>query len=399
MTRYNYIKYLILAFAIFGLGISTSCDDAKNDELGVHAFIKNALTGSGTNLIVLSDESTITNVEIHLSDLSATDNNYTLVADQSVLDQYNTKNGTNYLMLPDDFYTIPDEIRIKAGAYNSETVKIEIKAFSDEMISSGESYALPLKLKEKKGSIMAMNTTGTYVIATSPILKFSAPMFTNAANLHADKFDDSPETYGEYTIEVRFQVSNTGNRDRAIYKSGVNDDNNFILLRFEDPQSNTADHKRHSLVQVVGRNRVYLNPLYSFEPDKWQHLALTCDGSNYRLYVNGKYSGVKEIPAGPTKFFGVNWFTGGDSGGDPWRGCKILMSEARIWSVCRTELQIQNNMTITSPKAPGLEAYWRFNEGEGNVFQDATGNGHTLRTSAQPLWIHEILSSDEKTSW
>jgi signal transduction histidine kinase len=46
------------------------------------------------------------------------------------------------------------------------------------------------------------------------------------------------------------------------------------------------------------------------------------------------------------------------------------MSEARIWSVVRSASQIQNNMTQVSPKSVGLEAYWRFNEGQGNVFED-----------------------------
>ena len=32
-------------------------------------------------------------------------------------------------------------------------------------------------------------------------------------------------------------------------------------------------------------------------------------------------------------------------------------------------------MTQVSPKSVGLEAYWRFNEGQGNVFEDATGKG------------------------
>ena len=79
--------------------------------------------------------------------------------------------------------------------------------------------------------------------------------------------------------------------------------------------------------------------------------------------------------------------------------CKILMSEARIWSVVRSASQIQNNMTQVSPKSVGLEAYWRFNEGQGNVFEDATGKGHTLTTSATPTWIDGILSTDKSTEW
>ena len=198
--------------------------------------------------------------------------------------------------------------------------------------------------------------------------------------------------------EVRDQVANTADRDRAVFKNG-GDDANFILLRFEDPQSDNENYKAHSLVQIVGRNRLYLNPSNSFKPNEWQHLALVCDGSNYRLYINGVDSGVLSIPTGATTFSDVNWFCLGDDSYSRWGNCKILMSEARIWSVVRSASQIQNNMTQVSPKSVGLEAYWRFNEGQGNVFEDATGKGHTLTTSATPTWIDGILSTDKSTEW
>ena len=105
------------------------------------------------------------------------------------------------------------------------------------------------------------------------------------------------------------------------------------------------------------------------------------------------------IPTGATTFSDVNWFCLGDDSYSRWGNCKILMSEARIWSVVRSASQIQNNMTQVSPKSVGLEAYWRFNEGQGNVFEDATGKGHTLTTSATPTWIDGILSTDKYTEW
>ena len=95
-------------------------------------------------------------------------------------------------------------------------------------------------------------------------------MFVGAPSLKANKFTESPETYSQYTIEVRFQVANTADRDRAVFKNG-GDDANFILLRFEDPQSDNENYKAHSLVQIVGRNRLYLNPSNSFKPNEWQH--------------------------------------------------------------------------------------------------------------------------------
>ena len=178
---------------------------------------------------------------MHLSNLSSTDNHYKLVTDQSVLDTYNHINGTGYIMLPKDYYTLPETITVKQD--NMQPMPLHrFESFSQEMMKSGESYALPVKLVLQDGSISPMENTGTFVILAESIIEFSAPMFVGAPSLKANKFTESPETYSQYTIEVRFQVANTADRDRAVFKNG-GDDANFILLRFEDPQSDNENYK------------------------------------------------------------------------------------------------------------------------------------------------------------
>ena len=370
----NYIRTLYFSAIIAGLGSMVSCGDAKYDALDTHAYIEEALSSTSQKVTVQASGESFTTLNVHLSNLSSTDNHYKLVTDQSVLDAYNHINGTGYIMLPEGYYTLPETITVKAGQYATDALSIALKAFSQEMMKSGESYALPVKLVLQDGSISPMANTGTFVILAESIIEFSAPMFTGSANLTSNKYAESSETYAQYTIEVRFQVSNMNNRNRAIFSNGNGDALNNILLRFEDPQSDNENFKAHSLVQVVGRNSLYLNPSNSF---------------------NGIDSGVLSIPSGPTIFSSISWF----SADTWWSGCKILMSEARIWSVVRSASQIQNNMTQVSPKSVGLEAYWRFNEGQGNVFEDATGKGHTLTTSATPTWIDGILSTDKSTEW
>lgn len=58
-----------------------------------------------------------------------------------------------------------------------------MKAFSQEMMKSGESYALPVKLVLQDGSISPMENTGTFVILAESIIEFSAPMFVGAPSL------------------------------------------------------------------------------------------------------------------------------------------------------------------------------------------------------------------------
>ena len=118
--------------------------------------------------------------------------------------------------------------------------------------------------------------------------------------------------------------------------------------------------------------------------------------------MNGAFAGSKDGVIDPA-FEYAGWFGGGSSpahgtGNSDWK-CKVICSELRIWSVCRTEAQIQNNMTTTSAKSKDLVAYWRMNEGSGNVFEDCSGNGRTLRTEKFPTWIPGIKSTDTETVW
>ena len=394
MKRINRINpFLLMSFLALG-GLWSGCDDANYSTLDTHAFFQEALSASSTKVTVQGSGSTSVTLNVQISDMQQKDNTYTLAIDEGVLDSYNKSNGTNYITLPDTHYTLPEDITIKAGNYNANPVSIQIKSFSDEMNASGESYALPIRLVAQNGSTPVMPITGSMVILTNSIMEFSCPQFVGSTGLVAKKFEETPETYNEFTVEVRFQISDTNNRNRAVFNTSNSDGSKYLLLRFEDPQSDNDDYKAHSLVQIQ-THETYLNPTYSFETNKWQHLAVTYNGSKYRIYINGKDGGSKDVTSGPVTFGKVSWFDADTW----WSGCKMLVSEARIWSVCRSEVQIQNNMTVTSPKTPGLEAYWKFNEGTGNTFEDCTGNGHTITTTNTPVWVDNILSTDEATPW
>lgn len=49
-------------------------------------------------------------------------------------------------MLPEGQYTLPESITVKAGQYATDALSIALKSFSQEMMKSGESYALPVNL-------------------------------------------------------------------------------------------------------------------------------------------------------------------------------------------------------------------------------------------------------------
>lgn len=380
------IAALFCAACVSGL---TACNDAEYDTLGVHAFVNESSMGTPTK-VTITELGANTQITATLSEAAVKDVKLRFVVDSAVLDRYNAKEGSSYIVLPADVYEMDPEVTIHAGEFTAEATKIHIKPLPKQYI--GESYALPLRLVSD--DVPTTPLTATYVITTEAVFVSSYPMFEGGAGLMADGF---PESLPQFTVECRFQVSNTADRNRAVFTNGGS-----VLLRFEDPQSDNKDHKAHSLVQFQGEGW-YLNPTKSFEPNKWQHLALTYDGTAVTLYVNGVFSGRMEGFADPN-FKSASWF-GGDAGGGHgtgdswWRGCKILCAELRIWKVCRTEAQVVNNITTTSAKSKDLLAYWRMNEGSGNVFEDITGNGHTLRTSHTPVWVENIKSIDTATPW
>ena len=405
--KFNYIKTLFFSATVAGMGIFSACNDAEYSVLDTHAYIDEALNGASAKVTVQATGETTTTINIHMSNAASADSHYKLVVDPSILDEYNTMNGTSYITIPEGQYKLPEDILIKSGEYNAEETTITLEAFSDEMVDSGEAYALPVRLVSKDGNYPVMANTGTYIILAENIIEFSAPQFDGGAKLSSPKYATDPDTYSQYTIETRFQISNTGNRNRAIFTTS-DGNNRFILLRFEDPQSSNNDHPAHSLVQIQLHDGMYVNPAHHFEPNKWQHMAVTFDGTTYRMYVNGVESAKLECATPCMTFKGIGWFTDGDGPSSGWwNGCKILVSQVRIWSVARNAAQIQNSMTQVSPKSTGLEAYWRMDEGKTEersdgtytVFEDATGKGHTLETKQKVTWVDGILSTDTATPW
>lgn len=386
----------ILLTLIATVATLTACNDADYKIIENGAYINESLSAKNAKVII-TDEGGFTEITPCLSSAAPKDCKFRLEVDEKVLEEYNEKQSTGFVTLPEGQYEIPNEIIIKKGEYTADPVKVNIKPLTEDMI--GETYALPLRLVSEDGAVLSMPQTSAFVITTEAITTSSLPQFNGGPMLKSE-MPKGPETYNEYTIEVKFQVSNTYDRDRAVFVNR-GDLTNFVLLRFEDPQRYDGNHEAHSLVQIVGRNRLYMNPSFSFVPNKWQHLALTCDGSQYKLYINGAFAGVKDIPSGPTTFEAFEWFTKGDDSWSHWGNCTILMAEARVWSVCRTEAQIQNNMATVSAKSKGLEAYWRMNDGTGNTFADCTGNGHTLTSgnASTPKWIEGVKSTDESTPW
>lgn len=398
-------RIFIICLSVIAAFLMSSCNDAEYSVGGVSLFFNESTTDPGVNgsSVSLGSDGVEVQLTATLTDKVDEDITCRLVMDQSVLDTYNQEQSGGYTMIPAEYCDLGEDFVIPAGSY-SKTVSVKVNGNLPAEYT-GIPLGLPLRLELVSGNVNVTPTTSTFVYALQTVLINDLAQFTGASGLRAENFNGSYPN--AFTIEVRFQVSDTGNRNRDVFSGGS------VLLRFEDPQSDQDDVKKHSAVQFQG-NGGFLNPnpLVGFATNAWQHLAVTWDGSTVRLYYNGEEKANNNAFAssvvGDGNFPSVSWL-GGAGGGDHglgdswWSGCKILFTEARIWSVCRTASQIANNITSVSPDSEGLEGYWRISKAtydeDTKSFEDLTGKGHPLVTSKSFTWNEGISSQDTKTEW
>jgi hypothetical protein len=120
----------------------------------------------------------------------------------------------------------------------------------------------------------------------------------------------------------------------------------------------------------------------------WQHFAMVASSSGgyMAIYRNGVREAFKTGMT-PLVHTNLDLNLSGVPAGLPFGG---LLDEFRIWNVARTGDQILMNMNHSlTGNEPGLVAYWRFNEGNGNLTQDATGGAANAGLlSASVTWVH-----------
>ena len=121
----------------------------------------------------------------------------------------------------------------------------------------------------------------------------------------------------------------------------------------------------------------------------WHHGAVTYDGT-WHLYLDGVdvTSTTNQTVNQPPNDLIQNLTTIGSSretGGALDGFFAGIMDEVRIWSVARSQAQIQGSMNteMTSPTA-NLAGRWGLDEGTGSTIADSSGNGIERHDGRQP---------------
>ncbi len=171
-------------------------------------------------------------------------------------------------------------------------------------------------------------------------------------------------------------------------------DDGIFLSKTSDDGSGNVDHEfafgyadsSDKVFAIVG-NTVIQSSSTNFADAKWHHAAVTSDGSNFTLYVDG----IQEATGsnGTQQASGAQWVLGGrDTSAtgsgiiDPLAG---KVDELRIFNVERTQSEIRNNIGHEiSTSTSGLVAYYKMNKDAAGFLIDYAGsNDGTVNGAVQ----------------
>jgi len=146
-----------------------------------------------------------------------------------------------------------------------------------------------------------------------------------------------------------------------------NEDADFYLLQL-------GNYKVEARLKVPGGGEfTIVTAENSIISETWHHLALTYNGSNIILYIDG-------IEAGSTGAYGqiTNDAVPLNIGRLIWQTTNFdldgQVDEVSLWNLALTEQQVQDYMYADLTGEEGLVGYWNFNEGSGDTANDVSGN-------------------------
>ena len=168
---------------------------------------------------------------------------------------------------------------------------------------------------------------------------------------------------------------------------GNNRDMNWFLGIRESDGVLTADFEEGAAGASPGLNHpvVGVTPLHT---GLWYHVAVTYDGTSWRLYVNGLLE--TELAVGqPPRSDSIQHAalaTALTSTGSPSGYFDGAMDEARVWDYALSQPEIQNGLPIEITSATGLVGRWGLNDGSGTTAANSVAGGSDGTLVNGPLW-------------
>ncbi|MBN1972601.1 MAG: hypothetical protein JW787_03110 [Sedimentisphaerales bacterium] len=188
--------------------------------------------------------------------------------------------------------------------------------------------------------------------------------------------DDNPslDLKNKFTLEAWINFEEGGTDNPRIISKGWERRSGYEFT-LESTRS-----KRRLGLDMANMNCVFSNSY--LEANKWYHIAATYDGSQIKLFINGKIDQTQErsVPI-VTNDIKLNIGRNSETFRDIYKG---KIAEVRIWNIARTEENIREDMSKKlNSNEEGLVGCWLFGRDKSEIVKDVSrvGNNATIVTT------------------
>ena len=170
----------------------------------------------------------------------------------------------------------------------------------------------------------------------------------------------------EFTLESWVKPEGTLTHLPILYKAGEN------FPAYDLGIGLTTSGRGEGQIGTLAKSHTDVATPAAMQANVWQHLAVSYDGANLRLYLDGALVTTKAVSAPNSAVAGA--LSIGCGGGYHFKG---KIDEVRIYNRALLAGEVQADMAtpIEAPKA-GPVATYPLDEGEGTLAHDATGDAH-----------------------
>lgn len=376
----NKLKLAILALAVGGF--TTACQ-SEYDIIENGVYLTDAQSAQAKR-VTIDDKGASTRLSSRLGAPAEQDVTVSYGFDAAALQAYNAKNGVDYQLLPEKYYSFSEaQATIKAGEVSSAPVDLIIKPF-DEGVDATKKYAIPVSIVSASGAEV-LQASSSLMILIDQVIVTTVPYLNRGNNIAVTPAE--PLTgLSAWTLEWNLCMDAFNRNNVTQWSINGLDGKAVVYTRFGDV---TCDQNQFQAKVGAGKPQ----SITRFTAKKWYHLAFTYDGANLRLYVDGKldFTYPHATPGEVFAFKDITFANGVKSQ----YTLNGKVSELRVWSVARSQAEIENNMYVVSPDSPGLEVYWKCNEGSGTLIKDHSGHdGRDGQLKMEATWESGVRFPD-----
>lgn len=335
----------------------------------------------------------------------------TLEKASSLLETYRNAwyDETAQLLPEQSFSSQAIEAVISSGAVSSKTISVEITGL--DKLDYSTNYVLPLTISDSDGVEVMESARNIYVvISEASLINVVGDINDNLAWVDW-KNKSELKDMTSFTMEVLFNANSFANEEISTIM-GIED--NFLIrvgdANYPKNMLNIAYGKKVDGQDLNTRGSIKIEkPL--METGVWTHIAVCFDNGKIDVYQNGRrIGGCEKATLENGDILTSMDFTTGisvDGSGRPdedegrprafWFGYSYddkrdfdgMIAEARIWNRALTaeEINSANHFWKVRPDSEGLVAYWKFNDGSGNIIKDHSGNGNNAIADHALLWV------------